>query len=313
MNTSASDAKPAIIKTPSEMTAFSAAARKAGKTIGFVPTMGALHDGHFSLMRQARRRNDVVVVSIFVNPTQFGPNEDLSKYPRTFDQDVTGCGLAGVAAIFAPAASDMYPPAADTFVCQERLTGVMCGASRPGHFRGVLTVCCKLFNIIQPHVAYFGQKDYQQAKVICRMAANLFMPLQIEVCPTVREHDGLAMSSRNRYLGQAERRDALCLYESLKLAEQMIRAGAARAADVSDAMKDLIRAAPSATIDYVAIADPETLEPIEHIDWNSGTERILVALAVKIGSTRLIDNMLIPRPDRPRPAGGRSCETGTKD
>ena len=288
-----------VIKTCREMSAFSAADRKAGRPIGFVPTMGALHEGHYSLMRRARAENDVVVASIFVNPTQFGPNEDLSKYPRPFERDLAGCEKAGVDAVFAPTPDEIYPAGFDTFVTQERLTGVMCGASRPGHFRGVLTVCCKLFNVVAPTVAYFGQKDYQQTRVIERMVADLCMPLRIEVCETVREGDGLAISSRNRYLMPAERADAACLFRALKQAEAMAARGVADAATIIREMKDTIGKVPSASIDYIVVADPDTLQPLERI-----AGRAVVALAVKVGSTRLIDNMVVElRPDGCRRQG----------
>ncbi|NQT21054.1 MAG: pantoate--beta-alanine ligase, partial [Planctomycetes bacterium] len=281
---------PAIFETCATMSAFAADARAAGRSIGFVPTMGALHEGHFSLIRRARAENDLVVVSIFVNPAQFGPGEDLGKYPRTFEQDAANCGRLSVDAIFAPDAGEMYADHSDTFVVQEKLTSMMCGASRPGHFRGVLTVCCKLFNIVAPHTAYFGRKDYQQAVLVGRMVADLCMPLRIEVCPTIREADGLAISSRNKYLSAPERADALCLSRALALAEQMAADGEIGAGNVIDAMKDLIAGVKSATIDYVVIADPETLEPLGVIEGPA-----LAALAVKIGGTRLIDNATIQR------------------
>ncbi|HUU70557.1 MAG TPA: pantoate--beta-alanine ligase [Planctomycetota bacterium] len=280
-----------VIHTCREMSEFSTKARKAGQTIGFVPTMGALHEGHYSLMRRARAENDAVVASIFVNPTQFGPNEDLAKYPRTFDQDLAGCEKAGVSVVFAPTPAEMYPAGFDTYVTQDRLTGVMCGASRPGHFRGVLTVCCKLFNVVSPDVAYFGQKDYQQCQVIKRMVADLCMALRIEVCPTVREPDGLAMGSRNRYLSYAERFDAVCLYRALKLAEQLAADGETAVHAIIDAMEGVIREVPSATVDYITIADAESLQPLETLQGSA-----VAALAVKIGATRLIDNVLIGPP-----------------
>ncbi|HUW33043.1 MAG TPA: pantoate--beta-alanine ligase [Planctomycetota bacterium] len=280
-----------VIHTCREMSEFSTKARKAGQTIGFVPTMGALHEGHYSLMRRARAENDAVVASIFVNPTQFGPNEDLAKYPRTFDQDLAGCEKAGVSVVFAPTPAEMYPAGFDTYVTQDRLTGVMCGASRPGHFRGVLTVCCKLFNVVSPDVAYFGQKDYQQCQVIKRMVADLCMALRIEVCPTVREPDGLAMGSRNRYLSYAERFDAVCLYRALKLAEQLAADGETAVHAIIGAMEGVIREVPSATVDYITIADAQSLQPLETLQGSA-----VAALAVKIGATRLIDNVLIGPP-----------------
>jgi len=280
-----------VIDTCREMSAFSAGLRKAGRTIGFVPTMGALHEGHYSLMRRARADNDAAAASVFVNPAQFGQNEDLAKYPRTFDSDLTGCEKAGVSVVFAPTPAEMYPAGFDTCVIQERLAGVMCGASRPGHFRGVLTVCCKLFNVVSPDAAYFGQKDYQQCQVIKRMAADLCLPLRIVVCPTVREPDGLAMSSRNRYLSFAERLDAVCLFHALKLAEQLVADGATSTYAIIGAMEGVINKVPTARIDYITIADAEPLQPLDMLQG-----RAVAALAVKIGSTRLIDNMLIGPP-----------------
>jgi len=288
--------RPKVFNTCDEMNSFCRRGRAAGHTLGFVPTMGALHEGHRSLIRRARAENDAVVVSIFINPTQFGPGEDLQKYPRTFEEDLKSCEEAGVDAVFAPTHEEIYPEGYDTYLTQEKLTRVMCGASRPGHFRGVLTVCCKLFNIVGPDVAYFGQKDYQQTVVIKRMVADLRMPLRIEVCPTIREDDGLAMSSRNRYLSASQRADALCLSRSLDLAAEMAARGVTDAGKIIDAMKALIGKAESATIDYVVIADPDTLAPLEKIETRS-----LAALAVRIGDTRLIDNAII----KPRDAGDK--------
>jgi len=283
--------RPKVFNNSDEISSFCRKGRAEGRTLGFVPTMGALHEGHLSLIRRARAENDIVVVSIFVNPTQFGPGEDLEKYPRTFEDDARQCEKCGVDAIFAPPEEEIYPEGYDTYVEQDKLTRVMCGASRPGHFRGVLTVCCKLFNIVGPHVAYFGQKDYQQAVVIRRMVADLRMPLRIEVCPTVRETDGLAMSSRNRYLSPSQRADALCLSRALDLAGEMAARGVADAGEIIQAMKDLIAKVESATIDYIVIADPDTLKPLEKI-----ATRSLAALAVRIGRTRLIDNTMIKPP-----------------
>jgi len=282
--------KPEIFTTCSTMNRFSLDARANRQTIGFVPTMGALHAGHESLIEAARRENNIVIVSIFVNPTQFGPGEDFKKYPRTFDTDVEICRSHDVDAIFAPKPSEMYPEGYATYIDQEALTQTLCGASRPGHFRGVLTVCCKLFNITASHTAYFGQKDYQQALVIRRMVRDLNLPLKIETCPTVREHDGLALSSRNRYLSESERADAVVLYKALVAAREMFEQGETEAGKVKDAMSYLINQASSAKIDYAAIVDPETLQPLDKIDGPA-----LAALAVKIGNTRLIDNMIISR------------------
>jgi len=290
-----------VIRTCEEMRAFSAEQRKAGRkkagrTIGFVPTMGALHEGHYSLVRRARAENDVVVVSIFVNPTQFGPNEDFHRYPRDLDADLAGCKKEGVDAVFVPEAADMYAAGFDTYVTQEQLTGVMCGASRPGHFRGVLTVCCKLFNVVSPDAAYFGQKDYQQCQVIKRMAADLNLPLRIVVCPTVREPSGLAMSSRNQNLRHIERVDAACLYEALKLAKQGVADGTISAYALICAMEEMIGKVPTAKIDYITIGDAETLQPIDFIEGPA-----VIALAVKFGKTRLIDNMVVTPPPGVKP------------
>ncbi len=266
------------------------AAREQGRSIHFVPTMGALHEGHFSLIRAARRPDGFVVVSIFVNPTQFGPNEDFTKYPRPVEQDLAGCRREGVDLVFLPAPEEMYPPGSRTVVHVPGLTETLCGPHRPGHFDGVATVVTKLFNIVQPDRAYFGQKDAQQAVVIRRMVADLDMPIEIVVCPTVREPDGVAMSSRNAYLSPAQRRQARCLSESLRLAERMVRDGERRARLIIEAMRAHIAAAGPCEIDYIAAVDPETLEPVETID-----RPCMFALAVRIGSTRLIDNLVLDR------------------
>lgn len=277
-----------VVETIAEMKRLRAEMRRAGLRIGFVPTMGALHEGHLSLMRVARRQTDRVVVSIFVNPTQFGPKEDFGKYPRQLAEDCRMCEGVGVDAVFAPPVKEMYPEGYCTFVEQTRLTDVLCGASRPGHFRGVTTVVTKLFNIVAPDVAYFGQKDFQQTVVIKRMAADLDMDVKIVVLPTVRESDGLAMSSRNKYLSASERKDALCLYRALQRAEAMVKAGERKASVLVTEMTRLISAAPTAKIDYVAVVDPESLAPVDEIDGEA-----VAALAVWIGATRLIDNAVL--------------------
>jgi pantoate--beta-alanine ligase len=282
-----------VAKTIAEIRACVAQARKAGKTIGFVPTMGALHNGHASLMDAAAKRCDYVVVSIFVNPTQFGPNEDLSKYPRPFEKDLAICEKRGAAAVFAPVAAEMYPRENLTWVDVEKLTDRLCGASRPGHFRGVATVCAKLFNIVCPDIAFFGQKDAQQALVIRRMVADLNMPLDIVVCPTVREPDGLAMSSRNQYLSPAERKDAVHVYQSLERCRALIEAGERDAEVIRGRMCEVLRQMPAASIDYVSIADAETLEELRQVRG-----RVLVAVAVRMKSARLIDNILVDTPAR---------------
>ncbi len=271
-----------------------AAARRAGKTIGFVPTMGALHEGHFSLVRAARQKSDFVVVSIFVNPTQFGPNEDLDKYPRTFEQDCQGCSLNGADMVFAPDSQVMYPEENLTWVNVENITDRLCGASRPGHFRGVTTVVTKLFNIVQPDIACFGQKDAQQVSVIETMVRQLNMPVTIIRCPIVREPDGLAMSSRNRYLDHQERHQALCLKLALDKAAGLFAAGCSDAATLITAMENIISQYPLARIDYIAIVDNQLLCPIEKINTQT-----LIALAVFIGKTRLIDNITLTPPYGP--------------
>jgi len=265
-----------------------AAARTAGKRIGFVPTMGALHAGHVSLIEAAIGRCGYVVVSIFVNPTQFGPGEDFDKYPRDLEADMSICKQAGVDLIFAPSASEMYKKENVTWVSVDKLTENLCGRFRPGHFRGVTTVCAKLFNIVQPDIAFFGQKDAQQALVIKRMVADLNMPLQIVVCPTVREPDGLAVSSRNKYLSAEERKDAVLLSAALAECEKLVAAGQRSCEALIEAMRKIISESSKAQIEYISIVDTETLADIDVIEG-----RALVALAVKIGSTRLIDNVII--------------------
>jgi pantoate--beta-alanine ligase len=277
-----------IIPTIKEMQALSETWRKAGKTIGLVPTMGALHEGHLSLVQIARDRADIVVMSIFVNPTQFGPNEDFQRYPRDFERDEKLAKQAGVDVVFNPSVEEMYPNDYATFVNVERITESLCGASRPGHFRGVTTVCAKLFLAVRPHFAVFGQKDAQQVAVIRRMVRDLDFGIEIVAAPIVREPDGLAMSSRNVYLSPEERREALCLNRSLRLAEDLIRKGETRADTVVKAVKDRIAGNGLSRIDYVEIADPDTLEPLNIIK-----KRALIALAVFFGKTRLIDNAVV--------------------
>ena len=262
-------------------------ARMVGKTIGLVPTMGALHAGHGSLIEAAVKGCDFVVVTIFVNPTQFGPGEDLDKYPRTLETDAAFCEEFCADLVFAPSADEMYPEEQMAWVEVEKLTDGLCGANRPGHFRGVTTVCAKLFNIVQADIAYFGQKDAQQTAVIRRMVSDLNLPLQICICPIVREADGLAMSSRNQYLSSEERKRALCLYKALKVCREKVRDGQRDAYTLTDIMKEII-VRDQCQIDYVSIVDPETLEPLKTV-----TDRALVALAVHMGPTRLIDNILI--------------------
>jgi pantoate--beta-alanine ligase len=258
------------------------------KTIGFVPTMGFLHEGHLSLMRHAKKVTDVVVVSIFVNPAQFGPKEDFNAYPRDMEGDKLKCLEAAVDILFIPSPSEIYPEGYLTYVNVEKITDVMCGASRSGHFRGVATIVAKFFNIVKPDKAFFGQKDYQQTVIIKRMAADLNMDVDIEALPTVRKPDGLAMSSRNSYLNEEERKAATCLHRSLMKAEEMIKSGEKVSLKIVDAMKEIINAEKFAKIDYITIADAETLEEAKTID-----KKVVIALAVWIGKTRLIDNIVI--------------------
>jgi pantoate--beta-alanine ligase len=262
--------------------------RRAGKRIALVPTMGYLHEGHASLMREGRIRGDLLVTSIFVNPTQFGAGEDLATYPRDLDRDSKVAGAAGVDIIFLPKAQDMYPPAYQTYVNVEQISLPLCGASRPGHFRGVTTVVCKLFNIVMPHVALFGKKDFQQLAVIRQMVVDLNMPVEIIGMRIVRESDGLAMSSRNAYLSAEERTQALCLSDAIRSVRAAFAAGTTRVDDLQRTVRACIDKAPSAVIDYVEFRDSNTLEEVTSAD-----ESTLLALAVKIGKTRLIDNTLL--------------------
>ena len=262
--------------------------RQAGKTIGLVPTMGALHEGHLSLIRSCRDECDATVVSLFVNPAQFGPSEDLSNYPRTFEADCQLCQNEGVELLFAPLPAEMYPQENLTWIVPEKLGDHLCGQTRPGHFRGVATVVAKLFNIVTPDVAYFGQKDAQQLAIIKRMSNDLNFNLTIRTCPTIRESDGLAMSSRNRYLDSEQRSQAICLYESLQLARNLIAKGQRNSAKIIAAMTENIQKQPLARIDYISITDNELLQPVVEI-----TEPALIALVVKIGPARLIDNIIV--------------------
>lgn len=262
--------------------------RRQGRRIGFVPTMGAIHEGHQSLMRTARAESDIVVVSIFVNPTQFGPSEDFEQYPRPLEADLAACEAEGVDAVFCPEVHEIYPAGDATRVSVTRLTEGLCGAHRPGHFDGVTTVVAKLFNIVQPDAAYFGQKDAQQAVVIRRMTQDLCLPIEIVVCPTVREPDGLALSSRNAYLTPEQREQALSLSKALTWADQQIRSGERDAEKLVSIMHDRITSAGPCHVDYVSIVDPDDLTPLSWID-----DHCLIALAVRIGETRLIDNRLI--------------------
>lgn len=260
-----------------------------GKTIGFVPTMGALHEGHLSLVKRARSENDIVVVSIFVNPIQFGPAEDFEKYPRDIEGDMEKLKREGVNILFMPDARSMYPEGFSSYITVKDLSDKLCGAFRPGHFSGVATVVCKLFNIVKPVAAYFGQKDFQQTVIIKRMMEDLNMDVDIIVCPTVRENDGLAMSSRNVYLNHEERRAAAVIYNTLLSASKMIKSGALNSLDVRKHMHDMLKAEPLISeIQYAGLYDTNTLDEL-----NEFKKQNLLAIAVKIGSTRLIDNMLV--------------------
>ena len=262
--------------------------RAEGKTIGLVPTMGFFHEGHLSLMRQARQDNGLVVVSLFVNPIQFGPSEDFRDYPRDLERDARLAEEVGVDLIFNPSVEEMYHEGHNTYVAVRKLTEGLCGASRPGHFLGVTTVVLKLFNIIQPDRAYFGQKDYQQLKVIERMVRDLDVPMEIVPMPIVREPDGLAMSSRNSYLSPEERRAALVLSKALAYGQDLLTQGVTSGEELQAQVEEFIRHEPLADIDYVAVVDPEDLESLESIE-----DKALLALAVRIGKTRLIDNLVM--------------------
>ncbi len=279
-----------VIERIRAMQAWADEVRREGKRIGLVPTMGCLHEGHLSLIRLARERTDGVVVSIFVNPTQFGPGEDFEKYPRTFERDQELVEQAGGEVIFTPNVEEMYPPGFCTAVQVDKLTEGLCGASRPGHFRGVTTVVAKLLCAVKPHVAVFGQKDFQQAVVIRRMVRDLNLNVEIVIAPIVREADGLAISSRNAYLSPSERRVARVLFQSLEKARERVRAGEREASGIISAMKAEIEAKPMARIDYIEMVDAETIEPATRVEG-----RVLVALAVWIGKTRLIDNVVLEK------------------
>lgn len=274
-----------ILNSVAEMQSYSESLRLQGKKISFVPTMGYFHEGHLSLMREARKIADCLAISIFVNPTQFGPKEDLSRYPRDFDRDCKMAESVDVDVIFNPSDQEMYPANYQTYVNVEQVTQDLCGASRPGHFRGVTTVCCKLFNIVKPHTAVFGKKDFQQFVTIKRMVADLNLDLEIIGVPTVRESDGLAMSSRNVYLKEEERLSALSLVNSLKLAQELFNGGERKSSRIRSEVTQMIKSAPHTEIDYVKICDAEKLIEVDEINFPA-----VMALAVRVGTTRLIDN-----------------------
>ena len=277
-----------VIKSCEQMQEISEALRLAGNTIAFVPTMGFLHEGHIELMRVGKRHSDKLIMSIFVNPTQFGPGEDFDQYPRDTEGDLEKAGKVGVDLVFFPSIQEMYPDGYQTKVQVERITHQLCGISRPGHFDGVTTIVAKLFNITKPHIAVFGQKDFQQLTVISRMVMDLNMDIQIIGVPTIREPDGLAMSSRNKYLSPHQRDSALCLKKSLDVAEQLFGGGERDAGVIKKAVESLILDHPHAEIDYVTLCDPKTLEDVETL-----TDETLLALAVRVGTTRLIDNCIL--------------------
>ena len=280
-----------IVETACAMQQAALALRAQGKRIGFVPTMGNLHEGHLSLVRIARRHADVVVVSLFVNPAQFGPTEDFAAYPRTFAADRALCEQEGVDLLFFPPVAEMYPPGASVSLVENSLSDTLCGASRPGHFNGVCTVVATLFNLVLPHVAVFGEKDAQQLRIIRRMVRDLRFPVEIVPGPTLREPDGLARSSRNQYLTPAQRPQAACLRRALDEAERLFAAGERDPQKIAAAMRSLIAQAPDARLDYASIVDDETLQPLA----GPIVRPALAALAVWVGKPRLIDNtVLVP-------------------
>ena len=280
-----------ICNTIEDMRAASRAERRGNKRLGFVPTMGALHEGHLSLVRDAKASCDAVAASIFVNPTQFGPAEDLAKYPRSFDRDRELLEKEGVELLFAPSVEEMYPAGAVTWVTVEGLSGKLDGRSRPGHFRGVTTVVAKLFHIVEPDAAFFGQKDAAQVAIVRRMVRDLNFPVEIVACPIVREPDGLAMSSRNAYLDEQQRKQALVLHRSLLRVKKFWDAGERRAANLVAVGCEEIAAEKSVRLDYFEIVDPDSLNAVERV-----AEGALVAVAAFVGTTRLIDNILLLKP-----------------
>ncbi|HYR80556.1 MAG TPA: pantoate--beta-alanine ligase [Candidatus Dormibacteraeota bacterium] len=277
-----------IITSPDEMTRIADSARKAAERVALVPTMGYLHDGHLALMREGRRRSTLLVASIFVNPTQFGPCEDFARYPRDFERDCAMLETVPVDVVFAPEPVSMYSPDSQTWVEVTEVTRGLCGSNRPGHFRGVTTVVAKLFNIVKPHFAVFGEKDFQQLRAIERMVRDLNFDVEIIPVPIVRENDGLAMSSRNLYLSPAEREDALVLSLALRAAREKHRSGACCAEEIVFAATRVLKRMKSVTIEYVEAVDAETLAPDPSLD-----RPILIAIAARVGKTRLIDNTVL--------------------
>jgi pantoate--beta-alanine ligase len=276
-----------VIKAIQEMKEFSSRARGAGRAVAFVPTMGFFHEGHLSLMREGRRRGDLLIVSLFVNPTQFAPHEDLKDYPRDFDRDRKLAEEVGTDILFAPEVDVMYPPDHQTHVLVEKVTRNLCGRSRPTHFRGVATVVLMLFEIVTPHVAIFGEKDYQQLVTIRQMVRDLHMSVEVVGMPTVREADGLAMSSRNTYLLPEERKAALSLYRSLQRAKELLQKGEQRTRRILGEMNGILQSEPLVRMDYVQVCDAYTLQEVDRIEGD-----VVVALAAYLGKTRLIDNLV---------------------
>jgi pantoate--beta-alanine ligase len=279
-----------VLDSPTKMQRVAEEARRVSRSIGLVPTMGALHEGHLSLLRRCRAESEVAVMTLFVNPTQFDRKDDLARYPRDFNADAALARDAGVDIIFAPTEEGMYPDGFETYVLPGRLASRWEGESRPGHFRGVATVCTKLFTICRPQRAYFGQKDYQQAQIIRRLVTDLNLGLQVAVLPTVREADGLALSSRNRLLSPEQRREATVLSRALFGAQRAARQGEQDAERLRAGIQSEIESSPLAAIDYVAVADPETLEPVERVGG-----RAVALVAARFGAIRLIDNVLLER------------------
>jgi len=277
-----------VVETIESVRKMVAEARRQKKSIGLVPTMGALHAGHISLIESAVKETGFVVVTIFVNPTQFAPGEDFQQYPRPLEVDVNICRNSGANLVFVPTAEHLYGRENLTWVNVDKLTLPLCGKTRPGHFRGVTTVCAKLFNIVLPDVAFFGQKDAQQAVVIKRMVKDLNFPLKIVVCPTVRERSGLAVSSRNRYLTDRQKIDAELIYKSLEKARQLIKEGIDNPVEIIAEMTHVLRQSPEIQIEYIAIVDATTLQPLDVVN-----KKALIALAAKLGSARLIDNIIV--------------------
>ena len=278
-----------VITTVKEMQALSKKIRAEGKTIGFVPTMGALHEGHLSLVSRAVKDNDITLVSIFINPTQFGPNEDFNRYPKDHKGDMEKLSSLNVGAVFLPDVAEIYPKGFSTFVYVGGIGGILCGASRPDHFNGVATVVTKLFNTVMPDRAYFGQKDFQQTVVIKKMVRELCFDIDIVVCPVTREADGLAMSSRNAYLSDEERKAAVILNKALEYGEQLMMSGREQqTSSIKNKITALIQSEPLAAIEYIEIVGPQYLEKIEEVKTPA-----VIVLAVKIGNTRLIDNIIV--------------------